>query len=897
MYSKLTSYLNGYLYSFIVVFLSLLAFQAEAQSDLTITFVDSVQTSCQDDASATIAVSGGQAPYTAYWIIYSQTTPPGPGSNGPDTVAVGLSVADLAPGYYSIVVVDSSEPQALQGFSGFYVQPAFQTQQSVTPATCSNADGVLRINILGADGPFNIEWSNGEIRNGLVNPSDSIVNIAAGTYSVQITDLATGCFSNGSQSGTPGTGLYVWSNSPITATSSATPSNCFDGTATVTPANGTEPYTYLWNTETAQIAETATGLSPGTYSCIITDVEGCTRNQFVNVPAGPNYIQVTSSVSASQCGAADGSINVTVTGGVGPYSYNWSNGQTTEDISGLTPGAYQLQITDDQGCQIQVYKYVQNSSPLNVNASGSFSGCAPNGGSASVAVSGGLAPYTYQWNNGETTSSVSTLSSGYSSVFVEDQNGCTGFDYINLQLDASCYVHITGKVFNDLNGNCIQDAGEGGLPNVLVNASPGYHYATTNSSGNYHISAEPGQYDVQVYSPQNWSLVCPDSPQSISVDATNAGSSYGANNFYLQPDSVFNDISVYVSSGPVRPGFPVHWFATVRNLGTTTLSPILELEHDPLAAYTGSSPAVTSYSAAANTASWQTSPIAPLSNRTYYLYSTLSTGAVLGDSVRATANLILSDAASDVNPDNNSDYYARLITGSYDPNDKAVLPRGLGEEGYILYDDTTFHYTVRFQNTGTDTAFTVVIRDTLDAALDVPSFRLDQTSHSMEYDISGQGEITFTFNNILLPDSFVNEPASNGLVSYFINRKPDLSLGTEIRNTAAIYFDFNLPIYTNTTLNTLFDPTVSINEVEDFDFTLKPNPAVLGSVVSLQTVNVTDLSYSVSDIAGRIIEHRNLGKLSAGDHQWKIDGLQPGIYVVTIYRGNQKQSKRLIIGE
>jgi len=72
-----------------VVFLSLLAFQAEAQSDLTITFVDSVQTSCQNDASATIAVSGGQAPYTAYWIIYSQTTPPGPGTDGIDTVAVG----------------------------------------------------------------------------------------------------------------------------------------------------------------------------------------------------------------------------------------------------------------------------------------------------------------------------------------------------------------------------------------------------------------------------------------------------------------------------------------------------------------------------------------------------------------------------------------------------------------------------------------------------------------------------------------------------------------------------------------------------------------------------------------------------------------------------------------
>jgi len=897
MHSKLIPYMNKYMYLFMAFFLSVLTFHVNAQSNLTITFADSVQTSCQNDASATIEVSGGQAPYTAYWIVYNQLPTPPTGPNTPDTVAVGLSVSGLAPGYYSIVVIDSSEPQALQGFSGFYVQPAFQTQQSVTPATCSNADGTLRINIFGADGPFNIEWSNGEIHNGLINPSDSIVNVAAGTYSVQITDLATGCFTQGSQPGTASSGLFVWATSPITATTSANPSNCFDGTATVLAANGTEPYSYLWNTEPAQLTSTASGLAPGFYSCLITDAEGCTRNQFVNVPAGPNFIQVSSSVTPSQCGAANGSINVNVSGGVGPYTYNWSNGQTTEDISNLTPGAYQLQVTDFQGCEIQVYKYVQNSSPLNVNVSGSFSGCDPNGGSAAATVTGGQSPYIYLWNNGETSNSATGLPTGFSSVFVEDQNGCTGYDYINLQLDASCYVHITGKVFNDLNGNCIQDAGEGVLPNVLVNASPGYHYATTNSSGNYHITAEPGEYDLQIYSPQNWSLVCPDSPQSIPVNAVNAGSTYGSNNFYLQPDSVFNDISVYVASGPVRPGFPVHWYATVRNLGTTSLSPLLELQHDPLANYTGANPQVTSYSDVSKTATWQTNPIAPLSNRTYYLYSTLSTSAVLGDSVRATAQVFLSDAAVDVNANNNSYYYARLITGSYDPNDKAVMPRGLGDEGFILYDDTTFHYTVRFQNTGTDTAFTVVIRDTLDEALDVPSCRLDQTSHALEYEISGEGEITFTFNNILLPDSFVNEPASNGLVSYFINRKPDLPLGTEIRNTAAIYFDFNLPIYTNTTLNTLFDPTVTINEIQDFNFTLNPNPALFGSFVSLQTNNVSDLSYSVSDITGRIIEFKNMGKLSAGEHQWKVEGFQPGVYVVTIYNGNQKQSKRLIIGQ
>lgn len=871
-----------------------LSLNLNAQSNLTINFIDSVQTSCQNDAYATVEVSGGLEPYTVYWLTYGQTTPPG--TSGQDTVAIGTTASDLAPGYYNIVAYDSSDPEQIVGYSSFFVQSPFQVNQSVTPATCSNADGILRINILNAAGPFDIEWSNGVIRNGLINPSDSIVNVAAGNYSILVTDQATGCFSAGSEQGSPTQGgLYVWSTSPVTATTAATPSNCFDGTASVVPANGTAPYSYLWNTEPAQTDSVASGLAPGFYYCTITDAEGCTRQQFVNVPAGPNFIQVTSSVNPSTCGNASGSVNLTVSGGVPPYSYTWSNGETVEDISGLLPGSYSVQIQDSEGCQVQVNKYVQNYSPLNVNISGAYSGCSPNGGSASVSVSGGMAPYTYTWNNGETADMINNLSTGYVSVIVEDANGCTGHDYFNLNLPQECYVQLRGRVFNDLNGNCIQDGGESGLPNVLVNASPGYHYATTNANGNYSITAEPGNYSIQVYSPNNWEQVCPEIPLEIEVDASMAGQTYNGNNFYLAPDSIFNDISVYVASGPVRPGFPVHWYAVVRNLGTTSLTPLLELEHDPLATYTGANPSVTSYSAANHKASWQTSPIPPLTNRNYYLYSTLSTSAVLGDSVRAVGTVTLGEGSSDVNPDNNTSYYARLITGSYDPNDKLATPRGEGEQGYIYPNDTTLHYRIRFQNTGTDTAFTVVIRDTLDAALDITSFRIDQASHPMEYEITGEGELTFTFNNILLPDSFVNEPASNGLVSYFINRKPDLPIGTEIRNTAAIYFDFNLPIYTNTTLNTLFDQTVSVEEIGTSDFTLKPNPAAHQTIIQLNLKSASDVHYQLSDISGRVIISERLGLLSKGTHEWAIAGLNPGVYLVIINEGQKVSSKRLII--
>src|SRR5690606_19417277 len=117
-----------------------------------------------------------------------------------------------------------------------------------------------------------------------------------------------------------------------------------------------------------------------------------------------------------------------------------------------------------------------------------------------------------------------------------------------------------------------------------------------------------------------------------------------------------------------------------------------------------------------------------------------------------------------------------------------------------------FKYLIRFQNTGNDTAFTVVVRDTLDANLDVTTLNLLGYSHPMEFKVSDQGMLTFTFNNILLPDSNINEPASHGYIEYNIQSKKDLDFGTEIKNTAYIYFDFNPPIITNTTLNTIYDP-------------------------------------------------------------------------------------------
>ena len=890
---KYFTFLNKGLLTLVAILTGAMALQA--QTGLTISMADSNAVSCQDDAYATINVSGGVGPYTAYWLRYIDgvSNPPGPLGVQIDTVSIGLSADSLAPGYYQIHVYDSSIPTPILGYYGVYIQGSFSVSQVTTPATCTNADGKIKLTVLNTVGPYSFDWSTGVQHNGLTANSDSVMNLLAGYYSCTVTD-GNGCYVSAGGAGTTQGGLYVYATSPIVVTGSATPSNCYDGTATVVATLGTAPYSYVWSTTPAQFGVTATGLSPGYVFCTVTDAVGCSRQQYVSIPAGPNYLQATSNISQEICGGTPGAIDLTVTGGVTPYTYLWSNGSTSQDQTGLSSGSYSVVISDAQGCSLTAYKYVPLLSTVQVTATSSYTGCAADGGSINANVTGGTAPYTFTWNLGSiTTSSASNLAPGYYYVTATDANGCVGSDYEYLQLPEACRVHIRGRVFNDLNGNCAHEPNEGYLANVLVNATPGYHYGSTDGNGYFDIEVDPGMYDLTTYVPNNWEQICPTGPMTIAVDASVAGSTISGNDFYLQPDSVFNDFQVYMFSGPARPGFPVNWYVNVRNAGTTTLSGVLDLNHDVLTTYTGSNPAVTSYSAATHTATWSIPPMSPQANYNYYLYSTLSTSAVLGDSIHGTATI--SFPGVDVNMANNTSHCSRLITGSYDPNDKAVAPRGLGEEGRILYEDSVLHYTIRFQNTGTDTAFTVIVRDTLDASLDVPSFRFEGSSHPMTYTISGEGIVTFVFANILLPDSFVNEAGSHGVLSYFIKRKMDIPFGTEINNTGYIYFDFNPPIQTNTTRNTLFDPTLGIKPIGNMQFNMQPNPTFDRSRITLQLNQADDVQVSVLDVSGRLIQNRKLGKLAAGEHQFQTESLPAGTYLVRIQAGVNVQTKRLIV--
>lgn len=209
----------------------------------------------------------------------------------------------------------------------------------------------------------------------------------------------------------------------------------------------------------------------------------------------------------------------------------------------------------------------------------------------------------------------------------------------------------------------------------------------------------------------------------------------------------------------------------------------------------------------------------------------------------------------------NIDIECREAIGAYDPNDKNAVPTGGGTER-IVQPDGQIEYLIRFQNTGTDTAFTVQIFDTLSRNLDVKSFDPVSSSHDFTYEIFDRGVVKFKFENIMLPDSFINEPASNGFIKYKIDMNRGLLPTEEILNTADIYFDYNAPIRTNTTLHTIEEEWVLVETGEVFlpksEVKVFPNPFSESATLELISEELkTEFTCQVFDMTGRLILVQN----------------------------------------
>jgi gliding motility-associated-like protein len=209
------------------------------------------------------------------------------------------------------------------------------------------------------------------------------------------------------------------------ASTDVTDVSCFglnDGEIDLTITSGTAPYGYSWSN--SQSSEDLIGLAPGTYTVSVTDDNGCSTTASASVTQ-PELLELSAEDNAVNCfNGLDGSIDLTITGGTTPYTYTWSNGASTEDISGLTAGAYDVLVSDFNGCEISYNTTITEPDSLMITATVYDANCGTATGTISVQVTGGNAPYQFAWSNGTTEMSLYNVVAGTYTLIVTDAANC-----------------------------------------------------------------------------------------------------------------------------------------------------------------------------------------------------------------------------------------------------------------------------------------------------------------------------------------------------------------------------------------------------------------------------------------------------------------------------------------
>lgn len=351
-----------------------------------------------NDGTATATPNGGTTPYIYEW------------SNGATT----QTLSNLAPGAYSVTTTDANGCTAAQTVT----VNAFGCNVSATilgvNVTCfGENNGSATVNLAGATDPVSYIWSNG-------NTTPTVSGLTPGSYSVEILD-ANGCpASLSAQVSEP---AQLGANASATG---PTTNDQNDGSASASPTGGTAPFSFEWSN--GANSQTINGLSPNTYSVVVTDANGCTAAQSVLVaPFGCALSASFSTQNVTCAGAANGEIALDLTGGNGPFTYLWSNGQTTATATGLSGGAYSVIVSDAAGCDASVSATITEPTALNAAISAQVNTTCLDeaSGSATVDAQGGTAPLTFLWANGETTATTSNLLPGNYPVVITDANGCT----------------------------------------------------------------------------------------------------------------------------------------------------------------------------------------------------------------------------------------------------------------------------------------------------------------------------------------------------------------------------------------------------------------------------------------------------------------------------------------
>lgn len=425
--------------------------------------IDSVRCAGTNDGGIDISVSGGTPPISFNW------------SSG----AVTEDLTLIGPGLYSLTATD--DHGCVQTESVTLTAPsAISLSMRSSNVSCHGvADGWAAVDVSGGSAPYSYQWSTFEL-------GDSIAHLSGGSYRVIVTDRY-GCVATDSVTIIEPTELML--NFGVTDIICAgTPTGAID----LSVSGGVPAYTYSWSN--GAFSEDISLLAAGTYVVTVTDAVMCQKVDSATVNSG-TILSVSSTKTDVLCnGLATGSVDISVSGGVGPYSFNWSTGAVTEDVTSLTAGTYYVTVTDAVLCSVRDTFIISEPTAITVNLNIHNPNCnGINDGSAQAIVSGGVAPYRYLWSTFSIADSVYGLGDGPIGVIVTDANGCQEIRNgnvvepaaLSLVLNVSqidCYGAANGQITTVVSG------GTGGIS---------YNWNTGASSASL-TSLNPGTYSVTI---------------------------------------------------------------------------------------------------------------------------------------------------------------------------------------------------------------------------------------------------------------------------------------------------------------------------------------------------------------------------------------------------------------
>lgn len=739
----------------------------------------------------------------------------------------------------------------------------------------------------------------------------------------------------------------------------ATPPSCFganNGSITATTIGGGPTMTYLWSNNAT--SQTINGLSPGIYYVTVTDNYGFSDSAHIVVTQPDPVVLNILSITNACFGLNNGKASIWASGGSAPFTYHWSSGVYGSNITGLAVGNYIITVTDPHGCMDTASVTITNNytGPLAISPHDSIFCTSPSLGltaspamsyywapsaslscntcsnptasptatttytvtatahagcttSASTTISVGLNPQItanpsqiwegdssiitatggdhYFWSTGDTSQSIivtPTVTTNYIVTVTAEDSGCSEADTITIiVLAVQHQLEKAGTVYHDLNNNGSRDPGEPPLPNCIILEDPIGYYFSTNDSGVYQAYYNNGSYTLSLGGIHQY---CNSNPSTQTLTGLNDTT----NDFGYYCMSM-NNVLVMLSQTGAQPGFETYYYLHIHNIGGDTVNGRVCLNYDPQLTFVSTFPACLPQ--AGDSVVWEYSALLPGQSRNFQSRLYLPQTAQFGDTLFSTA--VIYPVVGDTFPSNNYFSSARVITNAVDPNEKLVSPVSFTPDE--LLTEPELYYTVHFQNTGTDTAHRVVIRDSLSQMMLIPTLETVGASHPYTFNITPWGTAVWTFNNIMLPDSGADYEASQGYVMFMLKSKSTLSVGDTIKNEAAIYFDFNSAVITNTAKTAIVSILTGIIDIDHkSELQVYPNPSSGTLNIEFNSTPSPWLALRLFDLSGQVLYSEHLKSFS-GKYLATINliNIPEGIYFVQVLTEKATLQKKVVL--